>query len=218
MKGGDAQHDASICWIVKPGDSRTIDVQFGSFLKVTGLTSGTLVLASGQTLEGKGTVTGKTTADTGSHVSPGESPGILHTGDVTFNSGSNFDVESNGPTVGTDYDQLNVTGLVTLTDATLNLSGSYVPLTGETFTIIDNDDSVDAVIGTFAGLAEGAGIASFLGSSLNAQISYQGGDGNDVILTVPEVTVSASPSSVAENSGTGLVYTPSLAVAQQPPR
>ena len=41
-----------------------------------------------------------------------------------FPSGSNFDVEINGTTVGTQYDQLNVTGTVTLGSATLNLTGT----------------------------------------------------------------------------------------------
>src|SRR5205085_4772027 len=94
--------------------SPRIDVQAGTTLNVTGLTSGTLVLASGQTLLGKGTVNGKTIAASGSTVSPGESAGILNTGPITFNSGSNFNVELNGTTVGTQYDQVNVTGTATV--------------------------------------------------------------------------------------------------------
>jgi hypothetical protein len=53
-----------------------------------------------------------------------------------------------------------------------------VPL-GTTFTNIDNDGA-DAVIGTFNGLPEGATVHSLNGLT---QISYVGGDGNDVTLT-----------------------------------
>ncbi|MEP7149893.1 MAG: Calx-beta domain-containing protein, partial [Acidobacteriota bacterium] len=61
--------------------------------------------------------------------------------------------------------------------------GGFVPAVGQTFVIINNDLS-DAVSGTFAGLAEGALIPSFLGGTRPAQISYIGGSGNDVVLTV----------------------------------
>ena len=54
---------------------------------------------------------------------------------------------------------------------------------GQTFMIL-NKTSAGAVTGTFTGLAQGAQIANFLGSSLHAQISYIGGDGNDIVLTV----------------------------------
>ena len=64
-----------------------------------GATLDTLTLFS-QTLKGKGTVTGKTVANSGATISPGASAGVLNTGDVTFNSGSNFNVELNGTTVG----------------------------------------------------------------------------------------------------------------------
>ena len=55
---------------------------------------------------------------------------------------------------------------------------------GESFILIDNNGTVDAVTGTFAGLAEGATII-FNNAAL--EISYMGGDGNDVVLTVTTV-------------------------------
>ena len=58
-------------------------------------------------------------------------------------------------------------------------------LGGETFLIIDNDGS-DPIQGTFNGLAEGT---IFLADNHLFQISYQGGTGNDLVLTaVPEPT------------------------------
>ena len=90
-----------------------------------------------------------------------------------------------------------VTGTVTLADATLTLAliGSFDPVNGTTFTIIANDDS-DAVIGTFAGLAEGAAFS--LGGN-SYVITYAGGDGNDVVLTV------AGQSPVITSDGGGAI-------------
>ncbi len=74
--------------------------------------------------------------------------------------------------------------LSTLNNAALTFVGSSLtPVTGQTFIIVDNDGT-DAITGTFAGLPEGATISNFLGSSLNAAITYVGGTGNDVVLTV----------------------------------
>ena len=79
------------------------------------------------------------------------------------------------------YDQVKVTGTVSLGGATLDASliGGFVPGFGNAFTIIDNDGS-DAVTGTFAGLAEGA-VVDVGGTGM--LITYKGGDGNDVVLT-----------------------------------
>ena len=68
-----------------------------------------------------------------------------------------------------------------LNGATLSASliNSFAPTVGS-FTIINND-GVDAVSGTFAGLAEGA---TFAIGSQNYRISYVGGTGNDVTLSV----------------------------------
>ena len=101
----------------------------GRFNTVTGGSDilGDVVVASGATLGGTGSVSSSnsTTVESGGRVSPGTSPGILNTGNVSFNSSSSFDVEIGGATPGntaTDHDQLNVTGTVSLGNATLNLS------------------------------------------------------------------------------------------------
>ncbi|MCK5146261.1 T9SS type A sorting domain-containing protein, partial [bacterium] len=61
--------------------------------------------------------------------------------------------------------------------------GGYTPSNGATYTIISNGSG--AVSGTFKNLAEGAIVSNdFLGSGIPASISYIGGDGNDVVLTV----------------------------------
>ncbi len=103
---------------------------------------------------------------------------------TTFGAGSKFNVEIDGITLNSNYQQLNAVGLLNLNNATLTFTGSsLVPSLGQTFTIVNNDGS-DAITGTFNGLAEGAAITGFLGSALNANITYVGGTGNDVVLTV----------------------------------
>ncbi|MBB3836022.1 surface protein [Runella defluvii] len=107
----------------------------------------------------------------------------VNVGTVSFASGNDLAIAINGTTADTDYRQLNVAGSVNLSGLDLVLSGSHVPVLGQTFVIVNNDGS-DAIQGTFNGLPEGSTIAPFLGGQLNARISYVGGDGNDAVLTV----------------------------------
>ncbi len=109
--------------------------------------------------------------------------GLLNTKNLAFNTGSSFSrVDINGATAGSGYDQIKVTGTVTIGSSVslgLNLSSSFVPTIGQVFTLIDNDGT-DAVSGTFNGYPQGAIVTL---NSVNFQISYVGGDGNDVTLT-----------------------------------
>jgi VCBS repeat-containing protein len=153
-----------------------------------------VTVQSGATLDGDGTI-GAVTVQSGGTVGAGDgAAGLLSTGNFTLASGSLFTEEIGGATAGSGYDQIKVAGTVTLNGAMLSLSelNGFRPTSGGTFEIIDND-GVDAVSGTFAGLAEGASVQ--LGGQ-NYTISYHGGDGNDVTLTTgPQtvnITVSAS--------------------------
>ncbi|HEV8267425.1 MAG TPA: immunoglobulin domain-containing protein, partial [Thermoanaerobaculia bacterium] len=94
-----------------------------------------------------------------------------------------------GTTPGVNYDQLAVTGTVSLGNAALALSVGYSPIMGDTYIIISND-ALDAVTGTFANLAEGA---TFAVGTNAFSITYAGGTGNDVVLTnIPCTAPSAS--------------------------
>ena len=182
----------------------------GGTLLVNGSTAASAVTVNSTgTLGGTGTVNGSVSVSSGGFVAPGNSPGILNTGAVTFSSGSTFSVEIGGTTPGntaTDYDQLNVTGSVSLNGATLTPTqfAGFVPVAGNAFTIINNDLS-DPITTTFAGLAEGATISNFLGSGLNATISYVGGDGNDVVILIPP-TISIGDASLSESGG-NMIFT-----------
>lgn len=161
-------------------------------LIVTGSIAGSATtINSGATLAGNGTV-GNLTINGGATLTPGVTAGVLNTGDLTLAaSTSHLTLEINGITAGTLYDQVNVTGAVSLNgDFQLSL-GTFNPADFvDKFYIVVNDGS-DAVTGTFAGLSEGA---TFLQAGQNWQIFY-GGDfatgatvgGNDVMLVaVPE--------------------------------
>jgi hypothetical protein len=104
----------------------------------------------------------------------------LGAGRLGFGNGSDVLISVNGKTVDAQYQQLNVTGAVNLTGASLTLFGTFNAAPGDTFILVNNDGS-DAITGTFTGLSEGAVVSSGLSGSY--QITYRGGDGNDVAIT-----------------------------------
>lgn len=168
-------------------------------LTVDGKVDHVIVHANG-TLKGHGG-TGDADVEADGHLAPGNSPGCISTGNLNLAAGSALDEELGGTTACSGYDQTNVTGTVTLGGATLNttLYGGFVPAVGNAFTIISNDGT-DAVSGTFNGLAEGA---TFTVTGVTYTITYQGGDGNDVVLTVKAVDASQLPK--VPNTGMHLV-------------
>jgi fibronectin-binding autotransporter adhesin len=161
---------------------------------------GDTTIGSGATLKGTGSV-GALSVVSGGTVAPGHSPGCLVVGGGLTLAGA-LDEEIGGTTACSGYDQLQVTGTVNLTNASLNTSlyNNFKPAVGQKYTIISNDAS-DAVTGTFQTLAEGA---TFTVSGVVFKISYVGGDGNDVVLTVQ--TVPAAP-----NTGMALIKNNPLA-------
>ena len=131
-------------------------------------------------------------------------------GNLQLSPGARLDLRLNGVVAGTDHDQVGVNGSVILGDATLNVStGAVVPVLGSQFLIITNDSS-DAVIGTFDGLPEGA---VFPAGSMYLQVSYTGGDGNDVVLTrvnppIAIGSITPQPNGAMQVAGTGLLGLP----------
>jgi autotransporter-associated beta strand protein len=162
---------------------------------------------SGATIGGSGTV-GAINVLNGTiapGAAPGRSTGVLSSGAVVIGPGAAFAVEITDAAAGGGYDQLNVIGGVTITDALLTLTApaQMLPPTA-TFPIIDNDGN-DAVVGTFAGLPEGATISN---NGYQFTISYHGGDGNDVVLTnVSPVTYYLS------EGATGMFFDEDLLIA-----
>jgi|GEM_PF-2772485 len=173
--------------VIGDGSSGTLDIGSAVFGDRVSLASG------GAIHDGSGTDVTAPWVGLFGEVAPGQSPGVLSiTGNFIFGEGASFSVELGGAAPGTasnQHDQIVVTGTVDLgSNVVLSVSAwdGYAPSGGEDFVLIANDGA-DAVSGTFMGLAEGATFSSnFLGSGLAASISYQGGDGNDVVLTVAD--------------------------------
>ncbi len=159
-------------------------IQAGTLILNGSITSAVTVNAG--MLGGSGTARALT-VNSGGTLSPGtgNSTGILNAlGNLKLSLGSAYLVDLNGTAVGIQYDQANVTGTITIENATLSLRIGGPLLAGDQFTILENDGT-DAVLGQFSGLAEGG---TFTAGSQTFTISYQGNDGNDVVLTavVPE--------------------------------
>ncbi len=157
----------------------TITVIGGSLL-VNASLAGNVLVETGGTLGGFGTISGSVLATGTGIISPGNSAGLLGTGDLELGVSSSVTIEVGGTTAGTTYDQLEVTGSVTLAGAiNLGLINNYAPAAGDVFTLINNDGT-DAVSGTFEGLAEGDLLAA---DGIAWRISYADGTGNDVTIT-----------------------------------
>lgn len=109
--------------------------------------------------------------------------GILNTGNLTFTANGNLAIKIGGIAAGANgHDQINVTGAVTLNNARLAPIpwNNFRTTIGDSFTILRNDGA-DAINGTFLNAPEGA----VFGGALNTafRITYQGGDGNDIVIT-----------------------------------
>ena len=192
----DAELDFITAGTLTIGDATAGDITITSEISPANIT--TLELISGGVIADANTTAtdiAATNVILDGNVSPGTSPGVLNVnGNFDFADNDTFSVEIGGTAAGDtagSHDQIAVTGTVSIgTNVTLSTSafGGFTPTIGDTFTIIDNDGTADAITGTFVGLAEGGVISDFLGSGLDATISYTGGNGNDVVLTFAEPT------------------------------
>ncbi|MEN3368646.1 MAG: hypothetical protein V7609_789 [Verrucomicrobiota bacterium] len=140
---------------------------------------------SGTTLGGNGIIGGPVTVNSGANLAPGSSTGIITTGSVTLNSGSNFVLELNNTTPGTGYDQLVVNGSVTLNLGNIVVIAGGGLQVGDKFFVVVNDGT-DPVLGAFAqGGTVTSGSDTFL---INYLDDFGGGlAGNDISLTLQAI-------------------------------
>ncbi|MEQ8852381.1 hypothetical protein, partial [Gimesia sp.] len=175
--------------------------------------SGTLFIQSGTYTENVDTTS--TGTDMSVTLAPGNSPGqVTINGNLTLNADDVLELELNGTTAGTGFDQLIINGTLNLGSASLNLIDGYDPTEGDQFLLLANDGT-DPVVGTFVGLTEGYEFTDFLGViGQSAFLTYLGGDGNDVAIIVedstPQITLpvnSQSNNYRLELSGSHLILT-----------
>ena len=156
----------------------TVQATAGTLLVNGSLAQCTVTVANNGLLGGTGTI-GPLVATTG-RVEPGfKGAGILNCGNVSLGSGDSYSADLNGAAAGTGYNQLAVTGTVSLGNAILKGGLGFASPAGSQFVLVSNDGT-DPVEGTFKGLPEGA---QFSLGTAQFQITYKGGDGNDVVLT-----------------------------------
>lgn len=169
----------------------TTVVNNGKLIVNGSLAAGSDVTINGGSLGGSGTIGGATTIVAGANLAPGNSAGILNTGTITI--AGTLLAEINGDAVGTEYDQVNVVGGVTL-GGNLSIALGYVPSDNTPYTLINNDGT-DAISGVFASINGAAPIPvapnvyTFSQNAWTWQINYAGGtDNNDVVITavIPE--------------------------------
>jgi len=156
------------------------------------------VIVNGGILGGDGSISGNVTVNANGVLAPGNSPGDINIGgNLTLGASSIFDVELNGMTAGTGYDQAIVGGTVTLDAASLlSVSLGFTPAIGDAFWIINQTPGTSPVSGTFNTLPDQT---QFTVSGTLFEIRYAtdfsllnpaAGSGNDVALVVvPEPTV-----------------------------
>ncbi len=129
-------------------------------------------------------------------ATPGSPLGqLLVDSDLVLASTNTLRLDIDGPTAGATsdgYDQIRVLGEVVLAPGTrleTLTNNAYPAAEDQQFVLIDNDGT-DPINGIFGGLPEGTILENFLGTPLNARISYLGVDGatgNDVVLTTTNV-------------------------------
>ena len=147
---------------------------FNGVLSVNGTLGGDVFVSSGGELKGSGTV-GSIAIGSGGVLAPGNSIGVMTAGDVTFSSGSTFQVEvdANG-----NSDKLVSTGAVTINSGSAisilpengtDNGATYDPYT--TYTLVTADNGV---FGTFGAVSD-----SF--AFLDVNLSY---DANNVYLAL----------------------------------
>jgi len=154
-------------------------------------------------LGGVGTVGSITVLNSSGLVSPGSPLGTLTTSNLVFNTPGHFAVELHGPAEGIDYDQLNVRGTNQLNNAFLSLDMAFThPVSvGQQFRIINNDGA-DPINGTFAGAPP---TSTWNQNGYTVAISYDGGSGNDVVLTLTQVPAAAGAAAVTSGNGDHLI-------------
>ncbi len=145
-------------------------------------------------LDGTGSITAPTFV--AGALAPGNPGGVLTIdGSLYLQWGSVFRTRA---AAAAQYGQLAVVGDVALNGGGLSFVPAYTPARGAQFRIIDNRGA-HPVAGTFAGLPEGARFT--VAGAIEVAISYVGGDGNDVVLTV---TSGAAPLAAADGKAASL--------------
>jgi autotransporter-associated beta strand protein len=155
----------------------------------SGTGSGPVQIEDGK-LAGKGIIAGVVTVGTASGPGAVLSPGYLHgpgspgaltiQSSLTFNSDATYEVEVNSSSA--TADEVIANGVTINSGAQFSfedIRSGALPI-GTVFTVIDNA-AATPIAGTFSNLPDGS---MFTTNGNTYQVNYEGGDGNDLTLTV----------------------------------
>jgi autotransporter-associated beta strand protein len=162
-----------------------------TYTGATTVSAGTLVIAgthtsavtvgNGGTLIHPGSITGNVIVQSGGLDAPASGSSLRSiTGNFSLNSGGTLRLRLNGSTAGTQYDQVVVSGTVTLGGALDVICGSNLA-PGSTFRILDKAGTTTTAT-TFTGKAENSTFVSAEGYTF--RINYNSGTSNDIVLTL----------------------------------
>ena len=141
-----------------------------------------LAVQGGQVV-GNGTISGSLN-NSGGTIAPGFSVGTLTiTGNLSFGGNSTYECELNSSSALADKIVANGVSIASGTLSLTDLGSGTLPL-GTVFVVIDNT-STGAISGRFTNLDDGSIVAV---NGNNFQVSYVGGTGNDLTLTVVPAT------------------------------
>ena len=163
------------------------------------LAGGFTVSATG-VLGGDGTFVGD--ADIAGTLAPGDegATGILNFESVVDMTDGAFQIDINGTTVGSEYDQLAFTGAgphtLTLSNTALQIALGFTPTNGDVFVIVDG---FDTQTGIYNGLADGS---TFLVDGNLFQIDY---NLSDITLTVVQAIPEPATISLLALGALGLI-------------
>ncbi len=144
------------------------------------------IQVNGGTLGGTGTIAGAVTVSGGGFLAPAHGTNNQSTltiqSRLTFNAGSTYTYTFKAKGKKAKTDKVIANGVTINSGANVTIQGTTKGSlkAGTAYTLISNT-SANAISGTFSNLADGA-IVNVNGNNLQA--SYEGGDGNDLTLTV----------------------------------
>jgi autotransporter-associated beta strand protein len=187
--------------LIKAGNETLILTGANTYLGLTTVTGGTLVAAAATgsptgagpvqvnagTFGGTGSVTGGVTVGTGTGTHAFLAPGVNGPGTLSlasfliFNSDGSYKCEL-AATPHPRVDQVSANGVTIERGARfmLRTKGNQTLPMGTVFTVISNT-ATTRIAGFFANLPDGS---TFTVGNNTFQVSYEGGDGNDLTLTV----------------------------------
>jgi autotransporter-associated beta strand protein len=170
----------------------------GGTLRVDGslLANSTVTVNAGGTLGGNGIVNGSVTVDADGHLAPGDPTGSLVVSSLSLAAGAAYDVQINGSSFALnateEYGRTKIlTGSINVEGVSLTADmGTYLPTSSDILFGIVQNETANAISGTFEGLPEGEMLPGT--SEYGLRISYTGnvgdssvggpGTGNDIIL------------------------------------